>query len=56
MRILKNFVQYIAAVFYDNFDACPPYIYSEGLLEGKERLDQEGRQVIFVVSTRIEVD
>ena len=56
MRNLKNVLQYIAAVFYDIFDACPPYRYSEGLLEGKERLDQEGRQVIFVVSTRIEVD
>ena len=37
-------------------DSCPPYVYIEGLLEGKEVLDDNERTVIYISSKRIEVD
>ena len=56
MWILKNATKYIARLAYDIFDAFPPYRFAEGLLEGKEYLDEEDRYVIYVSSVRIEVD
>ena len=56
MLILKNATRYISGFVYDIFDAFPPYRYADGLLEGKEYLDQEGRYVISVSSARVEVD
>ena len=56
MWILKNVARYISRFAYDMFDAFPPYRYPDGLLEGKEYLDQEGRSVISVSSARVEVD
>ena len=41
-------------------DSCPPYIYIEGLLEGKEVLDDnekdDEKTVIYISSKRVEVD
>ena len=37
-------------------DSCPPYVYIEGLLEGKEVLDDNERTVIYISSKRVEVD
>lgn len=56
MWILKNATKYIARLSYDIFDALPPYRYAEGLLEGKEYQNEEGRYVIFVASDPVEVD
>jgi len=56
MWILKNGTRYISRFAFDIFDAFPPYKYAEGLLEGKEYLDEEGRYVISVASARVEVD
>ena len=56
MLILKNATRYISRFVYDIFDAVPPYRYAEGLLEGKEYLDEKDRYVISVASARVEVD
>tara|TARA_B100001750_G_C14881751_1_gene290828 strand:- start:57 stop:293 length:237 start_codon:yes stop_codon:yes gene_type:complete len=37
-------------------DSCPPYIHIEGLLEGKEVLDDNDKTVIYISSKRVEVD
>ena len=37
-------------------DSCPPYILIEGLLEGKEVLDDNEKTVIYISSKRVEVD
>ena len=37
-------------------DSCPPYIHIEGLLEGKEVLDDNEKTVIYISSKRVEVD
>ena len=56
MWILKNIARYISRFAYDTWDAFPPYRYADGLLEGKEYLDEEGRYVISVSAARVEVD
>jgi len=56
MWIFNNAVKGVIALAFDIFDACPPYRYTEGLLEGKEYLDQEESYVIFVSSNRVQVD
>ena len=37
-------------------DSCPPYIHIDGLLEGKEVLDDNDKTVIYISSKRVEVD
>jgi hypothetical protein len=37
-------------------DSCPPYIHIDGLLEGKEVLDENDKTVIYISSKRVEVD
>ena len=37
-------------------DSCPPYIHIEGLLEGKEVLDDNDKTVIYISSKRVDVD
>ena len=56
MSILKLVLKYISCIAYDVFDACPPYRYAEGLLEGKESLGPDEKHVIFVASCKVEVD
>ncbi len=56
MWIFNNVVKWVGFFVFDIFDACPPYRYTEGLLEGKEYLEKEERYVIFVASDRVEVD
>ena len=51
MLILKNATRYISGFVYDIFDAFPPYRYAEGLLEGKEYLDEKDRYVCLLYTS-----
>ena len=49
------FIKFIQAMI-SFVDSCPPYIHIEGLLEGKEVLDDNDKTVIYISSKRVEVD
>ncbi|HIC48478.1 MAG TPA: hypothetical protein EYP00_01200 [Dehalococcoidia bacterium] len=53
--ILFPFIKFVQAMI-SFVDSCPPYIYIEGLLEGKEILDDNEKTVIYISSKRVEVD
>ena len=52
---LFPFIKFIQAMI-SFVDSCPPYIHIEGLLEGKEELDDNDKTVIYISSKRVEVD
>ena len=53
--VLFPFIKFIQAMI-SFVDSCPPYIHIEGLLEGKEVLDDNDKTVIYISSKRVEVD
>ena len=53
--VLFPFIKFIQAMI-SFVDSCPPYIHIEGLLEGKEVLDENDKTVIYISSKRVEVD
>ncbi len=53
--VLFPFIKFIEAMI-SFVDSCPPYIQIEGLLEGKEVLDDNEKTVIYISSKRVEVD
>ena len=53
--VLFPFIKFIQ-VMISFIDSCPPYIHIEGLLEGKEVLDDNDKTVIYISSKRVEVD
>ena len=53
--ILFPFIRFVQ-VMISFVDSCPPYIYIEGLLEGKEVLNDDEKTVIYISSKRVEVD
>ena len=53
--VLFPFIKFIEAMI-SFVDSCPPYIHIEGLLEGKEVLDDNDKTVIYISSKRVEVD
>ena len=57
--ILFPFIKFVQAMI-SFVDSCPPYIYIEGLLEGKEVLGDnekdDEKTVIYISSKRVEVD
>ena len=53
--VLFPFIKFIQ-VMSSFIDSCPPYIHIEGLLEGKEVLDDNDKTVIYISSKRVEVD
>jgi len=53
--VLFPFIKFIK-VMISFIDSCPPYIHIEGLLEGKEVLDDNDKTVIYISSKRVEVD
>ena len=53
--LLFPFIKFASAVI-SFADSCPPYIHLEGLLEGKEVLEDDKRTVIYISSKRVEVD
>ena len=55
-RIFTYPFQVVAIIVRVIIDACPPYRYVEGLLEGKEVLQDEKTLVLYLSSEKIEVD
>ena len=53
--VLFPFIKFIHAMI-SFVDSCPPYIQIEGLLEGKEVLEDNDKTVIYISSKRVEVD
>ena len=53
--VMFPFITFIQAMI-SFVDSCPPYIHIEGLLEGKEVLDDNDKTVIYISSKRVEVD
>ena len=53
--VLFPFIKFIQAMI-SFVDSCPPYIHIDGLLEGKEVLDENDKTVIYISSKRVEVD
>ena len=53
--VLFPFIKFIQAMI-SFVDSCPPYVHIEGLLEGKEVLDDNDKTVIYISSKRVEVD
>ena len=53
--VLFPFIKFIHAMI-SFVDSCPPYIHIEGLLEGKEVLEDNDKTVIYISSKRVEVD
>ena len=53
--VLFPFIKFIQAMI-SFVDSCPPYIHIEGLLEGKEVLDDNDKTVIYISSKRVAVD
>ena len=53
--VLFPFIKFIQAMI-SFVDSCPPYIHIDGLLEGKEVLDNNDKTVIYISSKRVEVD
>ena len=53
--VLFPFIKFIQAMI-SFVDSCPPYIHIEGLLEGKEVLEDNDKTVIYISSKRVEVD
>jgi len=53
--VMFPFIKFIQAMI-SFVDSCPPYIHIEGLLEGKEVLDDNDKTVIYISSKRVEVD
>ena len=53
--VLFPFIKFIQAMI-SFVDSCPPYIHIEGLLEGKEVLQDSDKTVIYISSKRVEVD
>ena len=53
--VLFPFIKFIQAMI-SFVDSCPPYIHIEGLLEGKEVLNDNDKTVIYISSKRVEVD
>ena len=53
--VLFPFIKFIQAMI-SFVDSCPPYIHIDGLLEGKEVLDDNDKTVIYISSKRVEVD
>ena len=53
--VLFPFNKFIQAMI-SFVDSCPPYIHIDGLLEGKEVLDDNDKTVIYISSKRVEVD
>ena len=53
--VLFPFIKFIEAMI-SFVDSCPPYIHIEGLLEGKEVLEDNDKTVIYISSKRVEVD
>ena len=53
--VMFPFIKFIQAMI-SFVDSCPPYVHIEGLLEGKEVLDDNDKTVIYISSTRVEVD
>ena len=53
--VMFPFIKFIQAMI-SFVDSCPPYIHIDGLLEGKEVLDDNDKTVIYISSKRVEVD
>ena len=53
--VMFPFIKFIQAMI-SFVDSCPPYIHIEGLLEGKEVLEDNDKTVIYISSKRVEVD
>ena len=53
--VMFPFIKFIHAMI-SFVDSCPPYIHIEGLLEGKEVLEDNDKTVIYISSKRVEVD
>ena len=53
--VLFPFIKFIQAMI-SFVDSCPPYIHIDGLLEGKEVLDNNDKTGIYISSKRVEVD
>ena len=53
--VMFPFIKFIQAMI-SFVDSCPPYIHIDGLLEGKEVLDENDKTVIYISSKRVEVD
>ena len=53
--VMFPFIKFIQAMI-SFVDSCPPYIHIDGLLEGKEVLDNNDKTVIYISSKRVEVD
>ena len=53
--VMFPFIKFIQAMI-SFVDSCPPYIHIEGLLEGKEVLQDSDKTVIYISSKRVEVD
>ena len=53
--VMFPFIKFIQAMI-SFVDSCPPYVHIEGLLEGKEVLDDNDKTVIYISSKRVEVD
>ena len=59
MNIFRIFTfpfRVVTTIVWLIIDACPPYRYVEGLLEGKEVLQDEKTLVLYLSSEKIEVD
>ena len=55
-RIFTYPFKVVATIVWLIIDICPPYKYVEGLLEGKEVLQDEKTLVLYLSSEKIEVD
>ena len=54
--IVKHAVNLLASLRNALTDGLPPYLYVEGLLEGKEVLDDGMTRVLYISSQKVEVD